>query len=200
MPSRDEKQVERRKAHPHIASAPVEVWEFEAESDEIDEGEQEMEPQETLAARIRRARWEQRLSRTQLADAVGVTRAYISMIETGKRSPTAKRLAMIADALKTTPHMLTAPATLNESLVWLLEEARFPHGAPEMWTPTAVTRRGSPISITDEKAAKQTEWENYWMRLGRAARYMSRDDLERLVLFAEGLADSEPPETGQEST
>src|SRR4051794_11961420 len=56
---------------------------------------------EGIGARIRYRRWQLRMSRAQLSGAVDVTRAYLSMIEAGKRQPSSARLDAIARALDT---------------------------------------------------------------------------------------------------
>ncbi len=49
---------------------------------------------------VRKYRLERNLSQDKLAEMVGVTVEYISLIERGKRSPSLKRLYKIADILE----------------------------------------------------------------------------------------------------
>ena len=58
-----------------------------------------MEDKLILKNRLKEARAEQKLSQTQLADMVGVSRNTISSIETGQFNPTAKLALILCIAL-----------------------------------------------------------------------------------------------------
>ncbi|MDE6659616.1 MAG: helix-turn-helix transcriptional regulator [Eubacterium sp.] len=58
-----------------------------------------MEDKLVLKNRLKEARAEQKLSQTQLADMVGVSRNTISSIETGQFNPTAKLALILCIAL-----------------------------------------------------------------------------------------------------
>ncbi|MSR93339.1 helix-turn-helix transcriptional regulator [Clostridiaceae bacterium 68-1-5] len=58
-----------------------------------------MDEKLTLKNRLKEARSERKLSQTQLAEMVGVSRNTISSIETGQFSPTAKLALILCIAL-----------------------------------------------------------------------------------------------------
>lgn len=62
---------------------------------------------ETLGSRIRARREARRLTQRELAQAVALDPAYISLIETGRRTPSVEKLNAIAKYLGTTMDFLT---------------------------------------------------------------------------------------------
>lgn len=64
---------------------------------------------EIVAANVRRARKQARLSQEQLAHNAGVDRSYVSQVERRKRNVTITVLARLAAALGTSPDRLLAP-------------------------------------------------------------------------------------------
>lgn len=67
----------------------------------------------TLADNIRAERTRHRMNQASLAEQVGVSRAVIVAIETGKVAPQSALLASIAKVLQTTPELLSAELGLQ---------------------------------------------------------------------------------------
>lgn len=61
---------------------------------------------ENIKENIKRIRISSNLSQDELSELSGVSADYISLIERGKRTPSIKRLCMIADALGVEPYQL----------------------------------------------------------------------------------------------
>jgi transcriptional regulator with XRE-family HTH domain len=59
-----------------------------------------------FASNIRRLRSKRRLSQKALADHVGISVSYVSMLERGQRSPPLETIEKMARALKVTPSAL----------------------------------------------------------------------------------------------
>ena len=68
---------------------------------------------------IKKLRIDRALSQAELADAAEISVSYLSQIERGTRSVSAKRLATIADALKITLSQFLAYAKTTEEDLWL---------------------------------------------------------------------------------
>ncbi len=62
--------------------------------------------EENVKINIRKYREALNLSQEKLSESAGVSTDYISLIERGKRTPSLKRLVMIADALGVEPYKL----------------------------------------------------------------------------------------------
>lgn len=62
---------------------------------------------------LRKARYDKRLTQDQLSEKVGVASAYISMLESGKNSPSFDVLLKLADALDVTPAVLLSPIDMS---------------------------------------------------------------------------------------
>jgi transcriptional regulator with XRE-family HTH domain len=60
----------------------------------------EMIKEELIPKRIRQMRLERNLTQSQLAEAIGVTKGYISMIENGDSAPSVGKLIALAQAFK----------------------------------------------------------------------------------------------------
>ncbi len=56
-----------------------------------------------FAGNVRRLRKNKSLSQKALADAIGISLSYISMLERGQRSPPLETIEKMARALKVTP-------------------------------------------------------------------------------------------------
>jgi len=76
---------------------------------------------ETIGDRIRRLRMEQGLSQRQLAT-TGVSYAYISRLEAGKRTPSVKALRKLAERLGVTADYLETGYNLYGEMADLFEE------------------------------------------------------------------------------
>jgi transcriptional regulator with XRE-family HTH domain len=59
-----------------------------------------------FAASVRRLRSKKKLSQKSLADKVGISVSYVSMLERGQRSPPLETIEKMAKALGTTPAAL----------------------------------------------------------------------------------------------
>jgi len=59
-----------------------------------------------FAANIRRLRSQKHLSQQALADSVGISVSYVSMLERGQRSPPLETIEKMARALRVTPAAL----------------------------------------------------------------------------------------------
>lgn len=62
-----------------------------------------------LGQRMRQLRRKKRLLQKELAEKAGVTQAFVSDIEVGKKSPSLRVLARLAIALDVSPHELLDP-------------------------------------------------------------------------------------------
>ena len=71
---------------------------------------------ESLGHAIKVARTQKRLERKQLAEAAGVSYAYLSDIETGRGRPSSGALLSIAEALGMAPHELMLAAEGNQAM------------------------------------------------------------------------------------
>lgn len=69
-------------------------------------GSQETRLVAVFASNVRRLRKERRLSQEELAEAAGVHRTYIGMIERGEKNVTIYNIERIASALKVRPGSL----------------------------------------------------------------------------------------------
>ena len=61
-----------------------------------------------FASNIRRLRSQKHLSQKALADSVGISVSYVSMLERGQRSPPLETIEKMARALRVTPAALLA--------------------------------------------------------------------------------------------
>ena len=61
-----------------------------------------------FAANVQRLRSKRKMSQKALADKVGISVSYVSMLERGQRSPQLETVEALAGALGTTPQKLLA--------------------------------------------------------------------------------------------
>ena len=84
-----------------------------------------MENQKGLGKKIKVARIKTGLVQSDLADRIGVTQNYISLIETGKKIPSLKTLTKIARELDVSPGELLSGEPLGSELKKIAEQFDF---------------------------------------------------------------------------
>ena len=72
-----------------------------------------IELQQIYIANIRRLRLAQNLSQAELAEKIGISDSFMSLIETGKKWGSFQTLADIATALNVEPYELLLPQSVN---------------------------------------------------------------------------------------
>lgn len=107
---------------------------------------------ESLGNAIKVIRTQQRLERKQLAEAAGVSYAYLSDIETGRGRPSSGALLAIAEALGMAPHELMFAAEGNQVVK---DEVRSRLAGPETMAAPSLRResRGPWFSGAEPKVS-----------------------------------------------